>query len=316
MKTLKKFLLFGLSATLVFAVFGCGSDDDDSGTNPTTQQMTNEQAAAQFASSLSGGGLEIVLGAISSARSDWDGYQPPDIDGTIGDGFGKITTPNDTIWGDTTVTGWIVYYADADFSSSSGDTVTTAEFVVSDSVMLQLNGVPTPITTEPDYLDLRTHGDFDISYSDGESSLTMTLDFYQKVVFDRLSSTSVGATLDDVFTLGMVGDVPTTQSIVGADETINIQYRYEVTVHNMVFSAVDDYMCPVSGTITCSVNVTANDGTNSMSGSATATLTIGTGGTVTGTILSGTYTQNFSYSGFCAEYDGAPMNPLEMLLDK
>jgi len=312
------FLALALTAILVFGVFGCGSDDDDKGTTPTTQQMTNEQAVAQVTSSLYGGGIEIILGAVSSARSDWDGYQPPDIEGTLDGGLGKILMPNDTIWGDTTGTGWIVFFADAHYDDydETEDATISADFVVADSVMFKEGNVPNPVTTDPDFLDMRTHGDFDIDYSDPEGSLSMGLNFYQKVTLDQQSTSTIVGNLDEVFTLSMDGDLPTTEAVLNPDEEISIEYNYSVAVRNLTFTSADDYTCPVSGTMTVTVSVLAKDETATYSGSATATLTISSGGSVTGTVVSGNYYEYFSYTGFCTYVDGSPFTALDKMLQK
>ncbi len=297
-------LLFGV---VLFAAIGCS--DDEKSTNGNNQNVLSDSAAVEdVSSSLEDGGLGLVQGAISSAVSDFKGYEPPDIDGTIG-GYGKISMPQtDTFYYEN---GWHIFFADETVTTDEDSVTTVWDFTVSDSTRLEKDGVPGFLLPDPDFLDMRTYIDLNLDQHSQNSDFSLDLSLYRHGVLTLKTNDDLWVDLDENFDIALEaeGEDIGAAKIVATNDKVNMRYVYDIAVKDLVLTKADDYDCPTAGTLDMTVTVYVTDGTNTLTGSAQVHLVITSPGVVSGTITSGDFVEEFTDDSFCADAASLPDNP-------
>jgi len=284
----------------LFLCFSGCSDDDDSTTGPVTTRMDGQQAASMISANLTEFGMTAVVSALSGAIGNFKGYEPPNLDDYTGDGFAKAVAPTDTTWYKYQ-NGWHIFYADETVVSEYEGTVQTFDFVVSDSAQLKEDGVAMPDPSDPDYVDYRSHVDGSYTMNDGTSTSTLDGDFYQRTLVELITNNDLRLNISELIDMDISGTFD--------DQTGSSSYVYEINASNIIFNESDSYQCPVSGTIAFSIDLSMTDQSGTMVASATATLTISSGGYVSGTVTAEGETVNFTYYGLCADIDASQMSP-------
>jgi hypothetical protein len=297
---------------MLLGAIGCG--DDEKPTNGDNQNVLGDTATVNWVVlSLSddqgNSTLGLVQGAISSAVSDFKGYDIPDIDDMTG-GFGKIAVPQTYSY--RYENGWHIFLADETFTNEINGLPWDWDFEIADSVRLEKDGVPDSLLPDPDYVDMRTHIDLGLVEHTEYDENYYDISLYRHGVLSLKPSMELWIDLDESFDLNIDIDSrihPTRVSLATpTDDRLKIRYVYDIVVDDLVLIEADDYNCPTSGTIDMTVSVYVTDGTNTLTGSAQVHLVITPGGNVTGTVTSGDYVVVFTDTDFCADASSLPDN--------
>jgi len=305
---LRFILTLMLALGIVFlGLTGC-SEDDKNPTNGNNQSTLSDTATVNQVLSSLDGGLGLVEGAISSAVSDFEDYEVPNVDSTIGS-FGKITMPQtDTFYYEN---GWHIFLADETVTTDEDSVTTVWDFYVADSTRLEKDGVPGFLLPAPDFLYMRTRINLNLSQHSQDSDVNLDMGLYRHGVLTLKPNDDLWVDLDENFDIKLEaeGDSIFVAKIVAANSQMNLRYVYDIAVNDLVLTKADDYDCPTSGTIDMTVTVYITDGTNTLTGSAEVHLTITGSGTISGTISSGDYVEEFTDDNFCADKSSIPDSP-------